>query len=101
VAVRPYEPRKDRKHIITITPAEQARPVSTSSWNQSMVSNSSSSAFSYAMSLSMSGYEAPVPGAEGIADLMCFYPERGELTVGGEPAQQVNAPPAQAAESLR
>lgn len=29
-------------------------------------------------------YEAPIPGAEGIAGLMCFYPERAELTVSGE-----------------
>jgi uncharacterized protein (DUF427 family) len=30
-------------------------------------------------------YEAPIPGAEGIAGLMCFYPERVELTVTGAP----------------
>jgi uncharacterized protein (DUF427 family) len=30
-------------------------------------------------------YETPIPGAEGIAGLMCFYPERVELTVTGEP----------------
>jgi uncharacterized protein (DUF427 family) len=29
-------------------------------------------------------YEAPIPGAEGIAGLMCFYPERVELTISGE-----------------
>jgi uncharacterized protein (DUF427 family) len=31
-------------------------------------------------------YETPIPGAEGIAELMCFYPERVELTVSGDPA---------------
>ncbi len=30
-------------------------------------------------------YEAPIPGAEGIAGLMCFYNDRVELTIGGEP----------------
>jgi uncharacterized protein (DUF427 family) len=29
-------------------------------------------------------YEAPIPQAEGITGLMCFYPERVELTVSGE-----------------
>ncbi len=29
-------------------------------------------------------YEAPIPGAEGITGLLCFYPERVELTVSGE-----------------
>jgi uncharacterized protein (DUF427 family) len=29
-------------------------------------------------------YEAPIPEAEGITGLMCFYPERVELTVSGE-----------------
>jgi uncharacterized protein (DUF427 family) len=29
-------------------------------------------------------YEAPIPGAEGIAGLLSFYPERVELTVSGE-----------------
>jgi uncharacterized protein (DUF427 family) len=29
-------------------------------------------------------YETPIPEAEGITGLMCFYPERVELTVGGE-----------------
>jgi uncharacterized protein (DUF427 family) len=27
-------------------------------------------------------YEDPIPGAEGIAGLVCFYPERVELNVG-------------------
>lgn len=27
-------------------------------------------------------YEAPIAGAEAIAGLMCFYPERVEMTVG-------------------
>jgi uncharacterized protein (DUF427 family) len=27
-------------------------------------------------------YEAPIPGAEGIAGLMCFYPERVDMKVG-------------------
>ena len=26
-------------------------------------------------------YEDPIPGAEGIAGLLCFYPERVEMTV--------------------
>jgi uncharacterized protein (DUF427 family) len=30
-------------------------------------------------------YEAPIPGAEGIAGLMCFYPERVELTIADQP----------------
>ena len=29
-------------------------------------------------------YEAPIPEAAGITSLMCFYPERVELTVSGE-----------------
>ena len=29
-------------------------------------------------------YEAPIPQAVGIAGLLCFYPERVELTVSGE-----------------
>jgi uncharacterized protein (DUF427 family) len=29
-------------------------------------------------------YETPIPGAEGIAGLMCFYNERVDLTVDGE-----------------
>jgi uncharacterized protein (DUF427 family) len=37
-------------------------------------------------------YETPIPGAEGIAGLMCFYPERVELTVGGEPARAAESP---------
>jgi uncharacterized protein (DUF427 family) len=38
-------------------------------------------------------YEAPIPGAEGIAGLMCFYPERVEQTVSGErqPSSQAAA----------
>jgi len=32
-------------------------------------------------------YETPIPGAEGIAGLMCFYPEQVELTVSGDPAR--------------
>jgi len=28
-------------------------------------------------------YETPIPSAEGIAGLLCFYPERVELTVDG------------------
>jgi uncharacterized protein (DUF427 family) len=31
-------------------------------------------------------YENPIPQAEGIAGLMCFYPDRVELTVNGQPA---------------
>jgi uncharacterized protein (DUF427 family) len=30
-------------------------------------------------------YEDPIPGAKGIAGLMCFYSERAQLTVDGEP----------------
>ena len=30
-------------------------------------------------------YEQPIPGAEGIAGLMSFYPDRVELTVDGVP----------------
>lgn len=29
-------------------------------------------------------YETPIPSAEGIAGLLCFYPERVELTIDGE-----------------
>ena len=29
-------------------------------------------------------YESPIPGAEGITGLMCFYNERVELTVDGK-----------------
>ena len=36
-------------------------------------------------------YENPIPGAEGIAGLMCFYPERVELTVSGDPAHAAGA----------
>ncbi len=32
-------------------------------------------------------YEKPIAGAEGITGLMCFYPERVELTVSGENSQ--------------
>jgi uncharacterized protein (DUF427 family) len=31
-------------------------------------------------------YETPIRGAEQIAGLMCFYPDRVELTVDGQPA---------------
>ena len=31
-------------------------------------------------------YETPIPAAEQIAGLMCFYPDRVELTVDGQPA---------------
>jgi uncharacterized protein (DUF427 family) len=31
-------------------------------------------------------YVDPIPQAEGIAGLMCFYPDRTELTVNGQPA---------------
>ncbi|MEO6629984.1 MAG: DUF427 domain-containing protein [Aquihabitans sp.] len=31
------------------------------------------------------GYETPLPGAEEIAGLLCFYPDRTELTVDGVP----------------
>ena len=31
-------------------------------------------------------YETPIPGAEQIAGLMCFYPDRVELSVDGQPA---------------
>lgn len=34
-------------------------------------------------------YEAPIPGAEGIAGLLSFYPERVELTLSDE--RQVSA----------
>jgi uncharacterized protein (DUF427 family) len=30
-------------------------------------------------------YEDPIPQAAGIAGLMCFYPDRAELTVDGQP----------------
>jgi uncharacterized protein (DUF427 family) len=29
-------------------------------------------------------YESPIPQAEGIAGLMCFYPDRVKMTVDGE-----------------
>lgn len=29
-------------------------------------------------------YDAPIPGAEGITGLMCFYNERVDLTIDGE-----------------
>ena len=32
-------------------------------------------------------YETPIPQAEGITGLMCFFPDRVELTVNGEPAK--------------
>jgi uncharacterized protein (DUF427 family) len=31
-------------------------------------------------------YETPIPDAAQIAGLMCFYPDRVELTVDGQPA---------------
>jgi uncharacterized protein (DUF427 family) len=31
-------------------------------------------------------YESPIPKAAGIAGLVCFYNDRVELTVGGQPA---------------
>jgi uncharacterized protein (DUF427 family) len=37
-------------------------------------------------------YEAPIPGAEGIKDLFCFYNERVELTVDGEPQTRPETP---------
>jgi uncharacterized protein (DUF427 family) len=36
-------------------------------------------------------YETPIPGAEGIAGLLCFYPERVELTISGHPARAADA----------
>ncbi len=38
-------------------------------------------------------YETPIPQAQGITGLMCFYPERVELTVSGErqPSSQAAA----------
>jgi len=37
-------------------------------------------------------YENPIPGAEAITGLMCFYPERVELTVSGkQPSSQAAA----------
>ena len=32
----------------------------------------------------MWSYETPIPQAEGVAGLMCFYTDRTELTVNGE-----------------
>jgi uncharacterized protein (DUF427 family) len=29
-------------------------------------------------------YETPIPGAEGITGLLCFYPDKTELSVTGE-----------------
>ena len=31
-------------------------------------------------------YESPIPAAAGIAGLVCFYNDRVELTIGGQPA---------------
>jgi uncharacterized protein (DUF427 family) len=31
-------------------------------------------------------YESPIPAAEGIAGLVCFYNDRVQLTVDGQPA---------------
>jgi len=38
-------------------------------------------------------YETPIPEAEGITGLMCFYPERAELTVAGvgQPSSRATA----------
>jgi uncharacterized protein (DUF427 family) len=36
-------------------------------------------------------YETPIPEAEGITGLLCFYPERVELTVSGDPAHAAEA----------
>lgn len=36
-------------------------------------------------------YENPIAGAEAITGLMCFYPERVELTVSGQPSSQAAA----------
>ena len=33
-------------------------------------------------------YETPIPQAEGVTGLMCFFPDRVELTVNGEPGAQ-------------
>lgn len=32
-------------------------------------------------------YESPIPQAEGITGLMCFYPDQVELTVDGQPTR--------------
>jgi uncharacterized protein (DUF427 family) len=37
-------------------------------------------------------YESPIPEAEGIAGLLCFYNERVELTVDGERQPGAQAP---------
>jgi uncharacterized protein (DUF427 family) len=37
-------------------------------------------------------YETPIPGAEGIAGLMCFYNERVDLTIDGERQQVPQTP---------
>jgi uncharacterized protein (DUF427 family) len=39
-------------------------------------------------------YETPIPQAQGITGLMCFYPERVELTVDGERQPGRTAPSA-------
>lgn len=36
-------------------------------------------------------YENPIAGAEAITGLMCFYPERVELTVSEQPSSQAAA----------
>jgi uncharacterized protein (DUF427 family) len=38
-------------------------------------------------------YETPIPPAEGIAGLMCFYDEKVELTVNGNRRSSTPAPP--------
>lgn len=37
-------------------------------------------------------YDQPIPRAEGLAGLMCFYDERVELTVEGEPQGRPQTP---------
>ena len=37
-------------------------------------------------------YETPIPEAEGVAGLMCFYNERVDLVVDGEPQSRPETP---------
>jgi uncharacterized protein (DUF427 family) len=37
-------------------------------------------------------YEQPIPEAQGIAGLMCFYNERVDLTIAGEPLARPHTP---------
>jgi uncharacterized protein (DUF427 family) len=37
-------------------------------------------------------YETPIPDAEGIAGLLCFYNERVDLTVDGQPQARPQTP---------